>query len=85
MAVVDRWSLFRGSLYNKNQNWAFKMVTFVGRWPLFRGGCKLGFDCTVRPVYTSNLGTTKLWPLLTGGPCSEVAYKIKIKIGPLKW
>ncbi len=38
VAVVDRWSLFRGSLYYKNDNWAFLMVAFVGRWPLFRGG-----------------------------------------------
>jgi hypothetical protein len=37
-AVVDRWPLFRGSLYYKNWNWASEMVAFVGRCPLFRGG-----------------------------------------------
>jgi hypothetical protein len=31
------------------------------------------------------LGTQKFWLLLTGGPCSEEAYNIKIEIGPLKW
>jgi hypothetical protein len=34
---------------------------------------------------TATLGTLKLRPLLTGGHCSEVAYIIKIEIGPLKW
>jgi hypothetical protein len=34
---------------------------------------------------TATLGTLKLRPLLTGGRCSEVAYVIKIEIGPLKW
>jgi hypothetical protein len=34
---------------------------------------------------TATLGTLKLRPLLTGGHCSEVAYFIKIEIGPLKW
>ena len=29
--------------------------------------------------------TQKLWPLLTGGRCSVVAYHIKIEIGPFKW
>ncbi len=38
-------------------------------------------------LYTATfLGAQKLlWPLLTGGPCSEEAYNIKIEIGPLKW
>jgi hypothetical protein len=46
VAVVDRWSLFRGILYYTNFNWAFKIVAFDGRWPLFRGGRLLRFDCT---------------------------------------
>ncbi len=29
--------------------------------------------------------TLTLWPVLTGGRCSDVAYRIKIEIGPLKW
>jgi hypothetical protein len=32
VAVVDRWPLFRGGLYYKNWNWAFKIMVFVGRW-----------------------------------------------------
>jgi hypothetical protein len=34
-AVVDMWPLFRGRLYYIICNWAFKMVAFVARWPLF--------------------------------------------------
>jgi hypothetical protein len=34
---------------------------------------------------TTTFGTPKLWPLLTGGPSSDVAYAIKIEIRPLKW
>ena len=37
-AVVDRRSLFRGRLRYTICNWAFKMVAFIARWPLFRGG-----------------------------------------------
>ncbi len=33
---------------------------------------------------TATLGTLRLRPLLTGGGFSEVAYIIKIEIGPLK-
>ncbi len=39
VAGVDKWFLFRGSVFYKNFNWAFQMVAFVGRWSLFRGGC----------------------------------------------
>jgi hypothetical protein len=34
---------------------------------------------------TTTLGTSKLWPLLTDGPCSGVAYTIQFVIGPSKW
>ena len=34
---------------------------------------------------TTSLGTPKLWPLWAGDPCSEVAYIIRIEIGPIKW
>ena len=37
VTVVDRWSLFGGSLYYTICNWAFKMVAFVAWWSLFRG------------------------------------------------
>ncbi len=37
-AVVDRWSLFRGSLYYTVCNWDHKIEAVVARWPLFRGG-----------------------------------------------
>ncbi len=37
-AVVDRWSLFRGSLYYTICNWDHKIEAVVARWPLFRGG-----------------------------------------------
>ncbi len=37
-AVVDRWPLFKGSLYYTNSNWAFKILAVIQRWPLFRGG-----------------------------------------------
>ncbi len=35
VAVVYRWSLFRGNVLN----WNFKLVVTVLRWSLFRGGC----------------------------------------------
>jgi hypothetical protein len=31
VAVVDRWSLFRGSLYNKTSTWDLKIVVVVDR------------------------------------------------------
>jgi len=34
VAVVDRWSLFRGHLSNKILNWDLKLVTVIDRWPL---------------------------------------------------
>jgi hypothetical protein len=36
---------------------------------------------------TTTLGTLKMWSLLTGGPYSKLTYffKLKIKIGPIKW
>ncbi len=33
-AVVDRWSLFRGHLCNKNSKWDLKMVVVIDRWSL---------------------------------------------------
>ena len=38
VAVVDRWSLFRGHLCNKSSEWDLKMVVVVDRWSLFGGG-----------------------------------------------
>jgi hypothetical protein len=38
VAVVDRWSFFRGHLCNKRPNWELKIVAVVDRWPLFGGG-----------------------------------------------
>ncbi len=38
MAVVDRWSLFRGHLCEKNSNWDLKIVAVIDRWLLFGGG-----------------------------------------------
>ncbi len=37
-AVIDRWTLFKGRLYYTICNWAFKLVAFVAKWPLFRSG-----------------------------------------------
>ncbi len=34
VAVVERWSLFRGHLCNKSYNWDLKMVVIVDRWSL---------------------------------------------------
>ena len=36
-AIVDKWSLFRGSLYYTLCNWDHKIEAVVARWPLFRG------------------------------------------------
>ena len=38
VAVVDRWSLFRGYLCKKNSKWDPKMGIVVARWSLFGGG-----------------------------------------------
>ncbi len=38
VAVVGRWSLFRGYLCNKNSKWNHKMVVVVGRWSLCGSG-----------------------------------------------
>ncbi len=38
LAIVDRWSLFRGHFYNKVWNLDFKMVVIMDRWSLFGGG-----------------------------------------------
>ncbi len=45
VAVVDRWSLFRGHLCNKSTKRVLKMMVITDRWSLFRGGCYLRFDC----------------------------------------
>ncbi len=37
MAVVDRWSLFKGNFMLQNQNFDSKMVV-IESWSLFRGG-----------------------------------------------
>ena len=39
VAVVDRWSLFRGHWCNINYKMDPKSVVVVGRWSLFGGGC----------------------------------------------
>ncbi len=41
VAVVDRWSLFRGHLCYKTSNWDLKIVAVVDRWSLFGGGRSL--------------------------------------------
>ncbi len=40
VAVVDRWSLFRGLVHicSKNSIWDLKMGVVIDRWSLFRGG-----------------------------------------------
>ncbi len=38
VAVVDRWSLFRGHLCYGNSKWDHKIVVVVDRWSLFGGG-----------------------------------------------
>ncbi len=35
VAVVGKWSLFRGHLYNKGSKWDLKIVVVVDRWLLF--------------------------------------------------
>jgi len=39
VAVVDRWSLFRGHLCSKSLKWDLKIVVVIDRWSLFGGGC----------------------------------------------
>jgi len=39
VAVVDRWSLFRGHLCYKMSNWNLNKVAVVDRWSLF-GSCR---------------------------------------------
>jgi hypothetical protein len=34
VAVVDRWSLYRGHLCNKSPNWDLKMLVVIDRWSL---------------------------------------------------
>ncbi len=38
MAVVDRWSLFRGHLCNKSSIWDLKILVVIDRRSLFGGG-----------------------------------------------
>ncbi len=45
MAVVDRWSLFRGHLCNPD--WDLKMVVVIDTGLLFGSGLYLKFDCIV--------------------------------------
>ncbi len=45
VAVVDRWSLFRGRLCNKTSKLDLKMAVIIDRWLLFEDGRKLRFDC----------------------------------------
>jgi hypothetical protein len=48
VAVVVRWSLFRGSYYCKDTYWDWKMVIVVGRWSL----SQVRFDCTIeQPLF----------------------------------
>jgi hypothetical protein len=44
LAVVDRWSLFRGSFSTNFVRGRFGVVV-VDRWSLFRGGSQHKFDC----------------------------------------
>ncbi len=43
VAVVDRWSFFRGYFCNRSSY--VKMVVVINRWSLFGGGRQLRFDC----------------------------------------
>ncbi len=38
VAVVDKWSLFRGHLFNESSNWNYKMMVVIDSWSLFGGG-----------------------------------------------
>ncbi len=37
-AVDDRWSLFKGSLYDKSFKWGLKMLVVIDTWSLLGGG-----------------------------------------------
>jgi hypothetical protein len=52
VAIVDKWSLFRGHLYYKTSKWDLRMVDVIDRWSLFGGGRKLSFDCTLNKGLT---------------------------------
>jgi len=45
VAVVYRWSLFRGHSCSKRSIWNLKIVVVIDRWSLFGGGRWLRFDC----------------------------------------
>ena len=53
VAVIDRWSLFRGRLCSKSSKWDLQMVVVIYKWSLFGGGRQLRFDCILlnRPSY----------------------------------
>ncbi len=38
VAVVDRWSLFRGNLCNESPNWDLKIVVVIDRWSILWSG-----------------------------------------------
>jgi len=38
VAVVERWSLFKGHLCSKSLKWDLKIVVIIDRWSLFGGG-----------------------------------------------
>ncbi len=44
VAVVGRWSLFRGHLCCKSPIWDLKMVVVVDRWSLIGGVVSLGLN-----------------------------------------
>jgi hypothetical protein len=48
VAVVDRWSLFRGNLCEKSPIWVLKIEVVIDRWLLLGGGRWLRFDCTLK-------------------------------------
>ncbi len=62
MAVIDRWSLFRGHLCNKSSKWDQKW------WSLWTGG---RFSEVIYVIKAPN-GAKKWWSLWTGGRYSEV-------------
>ncbi len=46
VAAVDRWSMFKDPMGNKATIRDSIILIVVGKWSLFRSGCKLRFECT---------------------------------------
>jgi len=73
-----------------SQMYVSVLNTYTGFWNLSYLVHNFSYSCdsisyTVKPVYKGPHGTSNLWPLLTGGRCSDVFCVLKTDIGTRKW